>query len=93
MESNQRDGAWPSSRGTSNEKEPTQLEAQDPTNGYQVDVSSPGASGDRTERRLKSRHIQLMGVGGAVGTALFVQIGQGLLDGGPASLFLAFSLW
>ncbi|CAN8103058.1 unnamed protein product [Discula destructiva] len=49
--------------------------------------------GDRTERRLKSRHIQLIGIGGTIGTALYVQIGKGLINGGPASLFLAFSLW
>ncbi|RDB21097.1 General amino acid permease AGP2 [Hypsizygus marmoreus] len=48
---------------------------------------------DRTRRRLKNRHIQLIGIGGAVGTALFVQIGSALTKGGPGSLFLAFSLW
>lgn len=70
---------------------------------------------DHTHRQLKSRHVQLIGIGGTIGTALFVrlfrgpcltttavlnlchhtdvsqvQIGQGLLHGGPGSLFLAF---
>lgn len=49
--------------------------------------------GDSTARKLKSRHIQLIGIGGTIGTALYVQIGKGLLNGGPASLFLAFSIW
>lgn len=49
--------------------------------------------GDHTERRLKSRHIQLIGIGGTIGTALFVSIGRGLMNGGPASLFIAFSIW
>ncbi|GLB34703.1 putative general amino acid permease [Lyophyllum shimeji] len=48
---------------------------------------------DRTRRRLKNRHIQLIGIGGTVGTALFVQIGSSLTKGGPGSLFLAFTLW
>lgn len=48
---------------------------------------------DQTHRQLKSRHIQLIGIGGTIGTALYVQIGKGLLQGGPASLFLAFTLW
>ncbi|KAE8376509.1 amino acid permease-domain-containing protein [Aspergillus bertholletiae] len=48
---------------------------------------------DGTHRFLKSRHIQLIGIGGTIGTALYVQIGQSLLHGGPASLFLAFSIW
>jgi amino acid transporter len=47
---------------------------------------------DNTHRTLKSRHIQLIGIGGTIGTALYVQIGRGLMNGGPASLFLAFSL-
>lgn len=32
-------------------------------------------------------------IGGTIGTALYVQIGRGLLNGGPASLFIAFTLW
>jgi amino acid permease len=48
---------------------------------------------DATHRKLKPRHIQLIGIGGTIGTALYVQIGQGLLRGGPASLFIAFTLW
>ncbi|KAK8063052.1 amino acid transporter [Apiospora hydei] len=54
---------------------------------------SVGAALDQTHRKLKSRHIQLIGIGGTIGTALYVQIGKGLLQGGPASLFLAFTLW
>lgn len=48
---------------------------------------------DETHRKLKPRHIQLIGIGGTIGTALYVQIGQGLLKGGPASLFIAFTVW
>lgn len=51
------------------------------------------AGGDQTHRKLKSRHIQLIGIGGTIGTALYVQIGRGLLQGGPASLFIAFTMW
>lgn len=60
--------------------------------GSNFHATSP-KSGDHTERRLKSRHIQLIGIGGTIGTALYVSIGRGLLNGGPASLFIAFSLW
>ena len=44
-------------------------------------------------RKLKPRHIQLIGIGGTIGTALYVQIGRGLLNGGPGSLFMAFTIW
>lgn len=48
---------------------------------------------DFTHRMLRPRHIQLIGIGGTIGTALYVQIGRGLLAGGPGSLFIAFTLW
>ena len=48
---------------------------------------------DHTHRRLKPRHVQLIGIGGTIGTILYVQIGEDLGQGGPASLFLAFSIW
>lgn len=48
---------------------------------------------DWTHRNLKPRHIQLIGIGGTIATALFIQIGNGLMAGGPASLFLAFVIW
>lgn len=48
---------------------------------------------DFTHRKLKPRHIQLIGIGGTIGTALYVNIGRGVLNGGPASLFMAFTIW
>ncbi|KPM43679.1 General amino acid permease AGP2 [Neonectria ditissima] len=65
-----------------------------PSHGENVRGSfsqSPGK--DSTHRKLKARHIQLIGIGGTIGTALYVQIGKGLLNGGPASLFIAFTIW
>jgi amino acid transporter len=48
---------------------------------------------DHTHRKLKPRHVQLIGIGGTIGTALYVQIGQTLAEGGPGSLFIAYTLW
>lgn len=48
---------------------------------------------DSTHGQLRPRHIQLIDIGGTIRTALYVQIGRGLLDGGPGSLFLAFTIW
>jgi amino acid transporter len=48
---------------------------------------------DSTHRQLRPRHIQLIGIGGTIGTALYVSIGRGLMNGGPASLFMAFTIW
>lgn len=44
-------------------------------------------------RGLLPRHIQLIGIGGTIGTALFVQIASAFHKGGPGSLLVAFSAW
>ncbi|CCH41992.1 High-affinity glutamine permease [Wickerhamomyces ciferrii] len=46
-----------------------------------------------THRSLNSRTINLIAIGGSVGTALFVTISGGLLNGGPANLFIAYTIW
>ncbi|KAL5605994.1 hypothetical protein BROUX41_006213 [Berkeleyomyces rouxiae] len=61
--------------------------------GSRAGSSNGSEPRDETQRQLKSRHIQLIGIGGTIGTALYVQIGKGLIAGGPASLFIAFSVW
>ncbi|KAI5457125.1 amino acid transporter [Mariannaea sp. PMI_226] len=48
---------------------------------------------DDLQRRLHNRQIQLIAVGGSIGTALFVSIGGGLAKGGPANLFIAYTLY
>ncbi|KAF9698117.1 hypothetical protein EKO04_003920 [Ascochyta lentis] len=56
----------------------------------------PGSFSDNTEdfqRLLGNRQIQLLAIGGAIGTALFVSLGNGLAGGGPGSLFIAFTMW
>ncbi|KAL2256839.1 hypothetical protein VTK26DRAFT_1044 [Humicola hyalothermophila] len=81
-----------------NEKQGSAAAEKDPNFGKQPSSSSESASvrslpGDHTHRKLKARHIQMIGIGGTIGTALYVQIGRSVLNGGPASLFLAFTLW
>lgn len=82
-----------------------------------LDVGDTGSlppTYDHTHRKLKARHIQLIGtylargpeaqlagwrliqsvgIGGTIGTALYVQIGKALIKGGPGSLLIAFTLW
>ncbi|CCU75548.1 general amino-acid permease GAP1 [Blumeria hordei DH14] len=41
-------------------------------------------------RRLKGRHIQMIAVGGSIGTGLFIDSGAALAAGGPAFLLIAF---
>ena len=48
---------------------------------------------DRTKRVLKPRHVQLLSIGGVIGTLMFVGIGKTLVMCGPASLLIAFTFW
>lgn len=43
-------------------------------------------------RKLKGRHLQMIAIGGSIGTGLFVASGKALSQGGPASLLIAYSL-
>ena len=46
-----------------------------------------------TQRKLHNRHLQLIAIGGSIGTGLFVTIGTtGLTVGGPLGLLLAYCL-
>jgi amino acid transporter len=48
---------------------------------------------DGLQRRLSNRQIQWIAIGGSIGTALFVSIAWGLVEGGPGSLFIAFTVY
>lgn len=51
------------------------------------------SNSDELQRHLGNRQIQLIAIGGSIGTALFVSIGTGLLKGGPGSLFLGYAVY
>lgn len=43
-------------------------------------------------RGLKSRHVQFIALGGAIGTGLFLGIGQALYSYGPLSILLGYTI-
>ncbi|KAH7123689.1 amino-acid permease inda1 [Dendryphion nanum] len=53
-------------------------------------VAQEAGYGGDTHRGLKSRHIQFLALGGAIGTGLFVGSGGILYLTGPAPLFMAY---
>lgn len=57
--------------------------------GHATVAEATGRGGD-THRGLKSRHIQFLALGGAIGTGLFVGSGGILSLTGPAPLFMAY---
>ncbi|CAI6085744.1 unnamed protein product [Clonostachys chloroleuca] len=48
---------------------------------------------DGLHRRLDNRQIQLIAIGGTIGTGVFVGIGAGLAKGGPGSLLVCTALY
>ncbi|KAI5480507.1 DNA repair protein REV1 [Pseudohyphozyma bogoriensis] len=59
-------------------------------------LSSPLAKFATTtaaHRTLESYHVNLISIGGTIGTALFVYMGSGLTQGGPLSLLLGYAYW
>lgn len=74
-----------------------QVKAIDESNVGLSEALSPIATamrdlekGPGTQRGLKSRHIQLIALGGAIGTGLFVGSGGGLSTCGPAGLLVGY---
>ncbi|KIX06180.1 uncharacterized protein Z518_04154 [Rhinocladiella mackenziei CBS 650.93] len=63
---------------------------------YEVDDYQEGeiaSNADQLKRHLGNRQIQLIAVGGSIGTALFVSISSGLMTGGPGSLLIAYAAY
>ncbi|KAM0716378.1 hypothetical protein Q7P37_007823 [Cladosporium fusiforme] len=65
-------------------------EAHDVVNYDDGEISE---NADHLQRRLSNRQIQLIAIGGSIGTALFVSIGGALHSGGPGSLFIAYIMY
>lgn len=57
-----------------------------------IDDGLVSSNADQLQRHLNNRQIQLIAIGGSIGTALFVSIGTGLYHGGAASLLLAYTI-
>lgn len=45
---------------------------------------------DRLRRSLSARQVQMIAIGGTIGTGLFLGTGKSLATGGPASLLIAY---
>ncbi|KAJ5537270.1 amino acid permease [Penicillium frequentans] len=79
------------------EKDPISTTQSDQSTGDSEDatgtISNITAGSQALHRKLRGREVQFFAIGGAIGTSLYVQMGQALPEGGPAGLFIAFLIW
>ncbi|KAK3694627.1 amino acid permease-domain-containing protein [Podospora appendiculata] len=57
---------------------------------YDLHAANLSTANTSLARELKGRHLQMIAIGGSIGTGLFVASGKSLNTGGPASLLLAY---
>lgn len=51
---------------------------------------SPQEGKQELKKHLSSRHIQMIAIGGAIGSGLFIGSGSALASGGPGNVFCGF---
>ncbi|KAL5353900.1 histidine permease [Pseudogymnoascus australis] len=60
--------------------------------GFDHEGAAQRTANSGLARKLKGRHLQMIAIGGSIGTGLFVTSGAALSRGGPASLIIAYGV-
>lgn len=71
-----------------------QVRKDDPEKPYNAEEDGGELAHDtsRLNRKLRGRHMQMIAIGGAIGTGLFIGSGSALATGGPAAVILGWGL-
>ncbi|ATY61629.1 general amino-acid permease GAP1 [Cordyceps militaris] len=65
---------------------------REPQRFYDLQAANARTANSALVRGLKGRHLQMIAIGGSIGTGLFVASGGDLAQSGPASLLTAYAL-
>ncbi|CAG8956804.1 hypothetical protein HYFRA_00011193 [Hymenoscyphus fraxineus] len=64
----------------------------DSKGGFDHAAAAERTANSGLAKKLKGRHMQMIAIGGSIGTGLFVTSGAALAGGGPASLIIAYGI-
>ncbi|PYH98358.1 amino acid permease [Aspergillus ellipticus CBS 707.79] len=83
-------------KGKMTPDETVQVQAMNPSSDLnEIDCEKHGASRESNpmpdlKRKLKSRHLQMIAIGGTIGTGLFIGSGTAVANGGPVGALIAY---
>ena len=61
-------------------------------NNLEAATGNRSVVADKLARKLSARQVQMIAIGGTIGTGLFLGTGKSLATGGPASMLIAYTL-
>jgi AAT family amino acid transporter len=65
---------------------------EDDVENYHPESHGRPTQSDLLQRSLSARQVQMIAIGGTIGTGLFLGTGKSLATGGPASILIAYSI-
>ena len=64
----------------------------DEDNILDVAPGNRAVAADKLARKLSARQVQMIAIGGTIGTGLFLGTGKSLATGGPASMLIGYAI-